>query len=78
MMPTQYCQCGAKYRFPDSSIGKRAKCKKCGAVITLADEGANSPILLADDDVMHEAARAARGDHAVTEADAVVASDDIQ
>lgn len=58
-MPTQHCQCGAKYRFPDSSIGKRAKCKKCGSVLTLADEDENSPIPLADDGFMDEAAVAA-------------------
>lgn len=67
-MPTQHCQCGAKYRFPDSSVGKRAKCKKCGAVLTLAAEEENSPILLADDDFIDEADAAAKGDRAVTEA----------
>lgn len=30
-MPVQTCSCGAKYRLPDDSIGKKAKCKKCGA-----------------------------------------------
>ncbi len=40
-MPKQTCECGATYRFADSSIGKRAKCTKCGAIITLQgdDEG---------------------------------------
>lgn len=35
------CSCGARYKFPDSALGKRAKCKKCGAVFTLEveDEG---------------------------------------
>ena len=29
-MPTVYCKCGAKYKVPESSLGKRARCKKCG------------------------------------------------
>ncbi len=37
-MPTQYCECGAKYRFPDSAVGKRAKCKKCGTILVLRAE----------------------------------------
>lgn len=40
-MATCRCECGAKYRVPDSAIGKRSKCKKCGIVFTLEaeDEG---------------------------------------
>ncbi len=41
------CACGAKYKFPDSAIGKKAKCKRCGAVFTLGDD--TGPIPLADD-----------------------------
>ena len=37
-MPTKECQCGARYRFPESVMGKRAKCQKCGAVLTLEAE----------------------------------------
>ncbi len=35
------CSCGARYKFPDTLRGKRAKCKKCGEVFTLEveDEG---------------------------------------
>lgn len=40
-MPKYICTCGAKYRFPDEYIGQQAKCRKCGAVITLQ---ANEPI----------------------------------
>jgi hypothetical protein len=57
-MPTQRCECGAKYRFPESAVGKRAKCKKCGTIIVLEgeDEGA---IPIADDGFMDEMAAAA-------------------
>ncbi|UCC29569.1 MAG: rhomboid family intramembrane serine protease [Phycisphaerales bacterium] len=61
-MPTSHCQCGAKYRYSESSIGKRAKCKKCGAVFTLKPEDDDGPIPLTDDSDMRDeiAAAAAR------------------
>lgn len=34
-MPTYTCSCGAKYRFADTSAGKRSRCKHCGAIFTL-------------------------------------------
>ena len=63
-MPKYECSCGAKYKFPDSSAGKKAKCKQCAAVFTLpeadADEGifaiaADSPL---DTEVSAASARA--------------------
>ena len=36
-MPRVQCVCGAKYRFDDSALGRRAKCKKCGATFTVAE-----------------------------------------
>jgi len=61
-MPTSRCKCGAKYRYPESSIGKRAKCKKCGTIFTLKPEDNEGPIPIADDSVMRDeiAAAAAR------------------
>ncbi len=47
-MTRQACTCGAVYRFPESAVGKRAKCKKCGAVFTLEDD-AEGPIPIADE-----------------------------
>jgi len=47
-MPRHTCDCGAKYRFPESSIGKRSKCKRCGAVFTLVDDE-NGVIPVAED-----------------------------
>ncbi|MCG3136900.1 MAG: hypothetical protein HJJLKODD_00738 [Phycisphaerae bacterium] len=40
-MPNVTCTCGAKFRFPDSVIGKKAKCRQCGHIfeITTEDEG---------------------------------------
>ena len=29
------CQCGARFRLPDSAAGKRARCKRCGASVTI-------------------------------------------
>lgn len=44
-MPKFQCACGAKYRFPDSAMGKKAKCKRCGVVFTLeVDEDGPIPI----------------------------------
>lgn len=37
-MPKQRCRCGAKYNFAESSLGKKTKCKKCGAVFVLTGE----------------------------------------
>jgi hypothetical protein len=44
-MPILYeCGCGARYRAPDSAAGRRARCKKCGAVFTLqSTPAAESP-----------------------------------
>ena len=47
-MPRHTCDCGARYRFPESSIGKRSKCKQCGAVFTLVDDE-NGVIPVAED-----------------------------
>ena len=47
-MPHHTCDCGARYRFPESSIGKRSKCKQCGAVFTLVDDE-NGVIPVAED-----------------------------
>lgn len=58
-MPTQRCPCGAKYRFPDSALGKRAKCKKCGAVFTLEPEEDEGAIPIAEPGIEDEFAAAA-------------------
>lgn len=34
-MPTAKCQCGARYKVPESAAGRRARCKKCGQVFTV-------------------------------------------
>lgn len=67
-MPTSRCKCGAKYRYPESSIGKRAKCKKCGTIFTLKPEDDEGPIPIADDSDMRGeiAAAAARARNATT------------
>lgn len=49
-MPTQHCECGVKYRFPESAIGKRAECKKCGAIFKIQPEVEQETIPLADED----------------------------
>lgn len=49
-MPTQRCECGVKYRFPESAIGKRAKCKKCGTIFRIQPEDEPETIPLADED----------------------------
>ena len=29
------CQCGANIKLPDNAVGRRAKCKNCGAIFTV-------------------------------------------
>lgn len=72
-MPTLRCECGAKYRFPESAIGKRAKCKKCGTIIVLEGED-EGPIPIADDGYMDEMAAAAKRAPAVAETTAPVSA----
>lgn len=49
-MPTCLCGCGAKYKVPETSLGKKAKCKKCDAVFTLEADDGVIPISPPDDD----------------------------
>ena len=38
-MPRYTCACGARYRLPEGSGGRQARCKKCGKIFTIpADE----------------------------------------
>jgi hypothetical protein len=48
-MPKVRCSCGQKYLLPDSAIGKRARCKKCGAVFTIEVQEEEGPIPIADE-----------------------------
>jgi len=47
-MPRYTCSCGARFRFPESAVGKRSKCKQCGTLFTLVDDEAGV-IPVADD-----------------------------
>lgn len=38
-MPSYTCDCGAKYRIPETSVGRKAKCKACGEVFTVEHDG---------------------------------------
>lgn len=58
-MPKTRCVCGAKYRFPETSIGKRARCKKCGAIFRLEPQDEEGPIPIADDSELREEMAAA-------------------
>ena len=48
-MARQQCACGVVFRFPDSSIGKRGKCKHCGEVFLLTGEYTIDTIPIADE-----------------------------
>lgn len=48
-MPHFTCECGAKYRFAESAIGRRAKCKKCGTSFLLAPNSSGTTISVAKD-----------------------------
>ena len=60
-MPTQHCKCGAKYRFPDTSLGKHAKCKKCGETFVLRDEEEQGVLALTPEDPSIAPVRAESG-----------------
>ncbi|MCP4250539.1 MAG: hypothetical protein GY778_26140 [bacterium] len=48
-MPRYTCACGARYRLPEGSGGRQARCKKCGKIFTIpADKPA--PVAPPDDD----------------------------
>lgn len=49
-MPSVSCHCGARYKVGESSLGKKAKCKKCGKVFTLALPEDAGPLSLGEDD----------------------------
>jgi len=56
------CACGARFRVPDEALGKRARCKDCGATFTLQPED-DGTIPLADESWPSGAAPGgARGD----------------
>lgn len=45
---TKYtCACGAKYKFPETSAGKKARCKQCGSVFTLPEAEEEDTIAVA-------------------------------
>ncbi len=45
-----YCPCGTAYGVPDASLGKKAKCRKCGAVFTLKEAKEESGIFAIADE----------------------------
>lgn len=57
-MPKHTCDCGARYSFPDSAVGKRAKCQKCGQVLTLGEDN-EGPITVAPEFGLADEAAAA-------------------
>ena len=80
-----YCPCGTAYGVPEASLGKKAKCRKCGAVFTLKEEKEESGIFaIADEawpDTDPDAGRAGTGvvasPVAVSPADDGVPSDSV-
>lgn len=48
-MARQQCACGVVFRFSESAIGKRGKCKHCGAVFLLTGECTIDTIPIADE-----------------------------
>ncbi len=67
-MPRVFCPCGTAYKIAEASIGKKAKCKKCGETFELKLPEDTGPIAIADapafDDAVAEAV--ARGNAAPT------------
>ena len=48
-MPAVSCGCGAKYKVPDSAIGRRARCKTCGAMFEVRLAAGPDPVVSLDD-----------------------------
>ncbi|MFH0982151.1 MAG: hypothetical protein V2A79_11490 [Planctomycetota bacterium] len=47
-MPVAQCVCGARYKVPEGSAGRKARCKKCGRIFQIPDRE-DGPIPLADE-----------------------------
>ncbi len=55
------CECGARYRVPESAAGKHARCKKCGARMTIPPlEEVSEPDVLGDLGALAEGAAIAQ------------------
>ena len=67
-MPSHKCQCGATYRFAETSVGKKGKCKRCGVVFTLSGEAGEIPLAIDETPLL---ATSAPGDAAEFVASAV-------
>ncbi len=61
-MPRYDCKCGAHYKLPEGSQGKRARCKKCGATFVVPGEKP-APPLPPEDDVYSVLEQAAAQSH---------------
>lgn len=59
-MPRLTCQCGARYRFDDAVVGKKAKCKKCGSIFVIESEDEGIIPFADEPDFFSEVAQAAR------------------
>jgi hypothetical protein len=53
-VPRQQCHCGARFTFPETAVGKRAKCPRCGAVLSLEADEASGPIRIAGESEQSE------------------------
>lgn len=48
-MPRYTCSCGARYRLPDHSVGRKARCRKCGVIFTIPDQDIAAAVPVEDD-----------------------------
>ena len=44
-MPRIRCACGARFSFAESSVGKKAKCARCNAILTLIPDKEDSGVI---------------------------------
>lgn len=43
-MPTYQCDCGARYRVPNTAVGRKAKCMKCGEAFVIPHDEDTIPL----------------------------------
>ena len=58
-IPTHHCECGARHKFPDRTVGRRARCRRCGVVFLI--EADDDELVFIDEDKLPQLPKVADG-----------------